>query len=168
MPGPRARARVPRVASPAEGRAKGVAAASPGRGAVDGVAVRAADEGGLELLSRATAVAAPVARRRCWYLHEVVELEPEASKTKRFHILGNHQDGEGSIEAVVRSGGGEGKLAPYVEVLSTVLHELAHFEHAGHGPGFYELLGEIVADVGADIDGAHAFTFSRGVGEWSF
>merc|ERR1712232_817869 len=39
------------------------------------------------------------------------------------------------------------RLAPYAEVLATLLHELAHFEEAGHGTAFYTLLSTIVSEA---------------------
>merc|ERR1712232_900304 len=39
------------------------------------------------------------------------------------------------------------RLAPYAEILATLLHELAHFEEAGHGIAFYDLLSTIVSEA---------------------
>merc|ERR1712060_140906 len=99
---------------------------------IEGIVVRANDDSSLHLLVAATERVAAAVRQYSLELEEVCEMTPE--KIARADIVGAHI-GPGRVAVAVRriSGG----LAPFVEILATLLHELAYFQHQRPGVAFY-------------------------------
>ncbi|CAE8593537.1 unnamed protein product, partial [Polarella glacialis] len=87
---------------------------------------------------------------RCWPLRQLAELQLASRRSRGTvqAIRGLHT-GDGWLAVAARlppSGVSDGPLVEYTELLATLLHELAHFEEADHGPAFYLLLGQLVTE----------------------
>lgn len=104
------------------------------------------------LIRRALRDAAPPAERFGWRLATVCELDPEDDDV-------GYTSEDGTVFVKVRDpamGGGDARnrghcFYPYGFVLATLLHELVHLSHLGHGRAFYKCLATAVSHCGAEL-----------------
>lgn len=113
------------------------------------------------LLRRALRDAWPAARRFVWRVSSVCELEANDEDV-------GYTGEDGTIFVKVRDptaaqpsrastaplagshGGGKRGFYPYSFVLATLLHELSHLSHLGHGRAFYRRLVDAASECGTD------------------
>jgi ribosomal protein S18 acetylase RimI-like enzyme len=117
-------------------------------GCVGGFQVSASSRDAWAMLAYAMEQAAPAVKRRGWPLREVVEAPLHA--TRCGVQLQGFNVGDGRVLVCLKSSRSRGiaaPVAPYREVLATLLHELAHFEHLGHRSVFYSTLGALLREV---------------------
>lgn len=115
-----------------------------------GLQVSAGSHDAWMMLAQATEHAAPIVELRRWPLQEVVELPSQQNLSRcRFELRG-FNPGCGRVLVSVKcceSRRQGAQVAPFKEVLATLLHELAHFAHLGHGAAFYRELGSLVKET---------------------
>jgi len=96
------------------------------------------------LLRMALRDAWPAARRFKWQVGPLCEMLPEEEEV-------GYSGEDGTMFVKVRdSSQSKGRFYPYSFVLATLLHELTHLTHLGHGKAFYRMLAEAAAICGAD------------------
>lgn len=96
------------------------------------------------VLRRALRDAWPAARRNGWRPVALCELEPGDRDV-------GYTAEDGTIFVKVRHPTqGHSHFYPYSFVLATLLHELTHLSHLGHGKAFYHRLVEAAAECGAE------------------
>mmetsp|Transcript_139670 Transcript_139670/g.243137 ORF Transcript_139670/g.243137 Transcript_139670/m.243137 type:complete len:399 (-) Transcript_139670:81-1277(-) len=104
------------------------------------------------LIRRALRDAAPPAERFGWRLATVCELDPDDEDV-------GYTSEDGTVFVKVRDPamggshtGSRGRcFYPYGFVLATLLHELVHLSHLGHGKTFYKCLAAAVSLCGAEL-----------------
>jgi len=84
----------------------------------------------------------PAAVRFGWRAKAIVELDPESRDV-------GYSGKDGTIFLKVRDPARRGQFYGYSFLLATLLHELTHISHLGHGKPFYRQLLQAVAASGA-------------------
>jgi len=101
----------------------------------------------MQLLKRVAESSEPILKKRGWKVKRLQEITQNLNKMSGvWGFCEPEGDGRTSSRIALVLRGSEGEVMSFVEVMGTMLHEIAHIAHGSHAGPFYRLMAELIEE----------------------